>query len=96
MVSPLAVYAALDKQQANGLLTSARATEGMNTGWSAPSPREVYHLPASVCQGFASRLLRDGDCWLRLRKEFFCRRPTAFAIQQSKDSVPTRKPEVVV
>ena len=93
---PLAVFAALDKQQANAVLYKARATEGINTGWSSSSLREVYHLPASVCQGFASRLLRDGECWLRLRKEFFCRRPAAFTIQQSKDSVPTRKPEVVV
>ena len=74
MVSPLAVFAALDKQQANGLLTSARATEGMNTGWSSPSPREGYHLPASVCQGFASRLLFSGFL-AQAPKGMFCRPP---------------------
>ena len=45
----------------------------MNTGWSSPSPREGYHLPASVCQGFASRLRLDGAFLAQAPKGMFCR-----------------------
>jgi hypothetical protein len=65
--------AALDKQQANGLLILARATGGMDQQIDiALAP---WRVPFA-CFGL-SRVRFAGFCvpvgWLRLRKEWFCR-----------------------
>ena len=66
--------AALDKQQANGWLSLARASEGMKEELDiALAPERVPFACFGLSRVKLRRLSRAGWIRLRLRKESFCR-----------------------
>ena len=70
----LCMTAALDKQQANGWLSAARATEGMKDRLDiALAPERVPFACFGLSRVKLRRLSRTGGFRLKLRKESFCR-----------------------